>query len=103
MDKQLSKMWKGTFEEYHQNIQKATEALKKQQEELKAVANRLFSTEDGKVLARAMIRTCRMLDADSSTLSDNELRSLKANQDFVNTFITKLVDRKVFMSILEEI
>lgn len=103
MDKQISKLWEGTFAEYHNQYKEYEEALKKQQEELKHVANRLFSTEDGKVLARAMIRSCRMLDADSRTLEDNELRRLKANQDFVNTFITKLVDRKVFMSILEEI
>jgi hypothetical protein len=77
--------------------------MKKQQDELKRVANRLFSTEDGKVLARAMIRSCRMLEAGNDALPNDELQRLRANQDFVNTFITKLVDRKVFIGILEEI
>lgn len=94
----------GSFAEYTEKMKAAEEALKKQQEELKRVANRVFSTEDGRVLARAMIRSCRMLDVvESGALSDNDLRNLMAYRDFVNTFITKLVDRKVFMSILEEI
>lgn len=101
MDKKLNNY--GTLEAYQAQQKEQEEATKKRIEELKAVANRLFSTEDGKVLARAMIRGCRMLETDNRTLSDDELRTLKAYQDFVNTFITKLVDRKVFMGILEEI
>lgn len=95
--------WLGSIEEYKKQIEKAKEELKKQQDELKRVANRLFSTEDGKVLARAMIRSCRMLEAGNDALPNDELQRLRANQDFVNTFITKLVDRKVFIGILEEI
>lgn len=95
--------WHGTIENWRAKQQELENKQQEQRAELKRVANRVFSTEDGKILARAMIRGCRMLEAESYKLSDNELRSQHAYQDFVNSFITNLIDRKVFMSIIEEI
>lgn len=94
----LSEYW-----EYKQQQKQAEEANKKVFDELKGVANRLFSTEDGKKYARQMIRACRMLENEGQPLSPEVLQRLQAQKDFVNLFLTKLVDRKVFMGILEEI
>jgi gamma-glutamylcysteine synthetase len=91
------------YSDYAKQQKEAEEANKKVFDELKAVANRLFSTEDGKIYARQMIRACRMLESEGQPLSPEVLQRLQAQKDFVNLFLTKLVDRKVFMSILEEI
>lgn len=91
------------YSDYVKQQKEAEEANKKVFDELKAVANRLFSTEDGKIYARQMIRACRMLEAEGQALAPEALQRLQAQKDFVNLFLTKLVDRKVFMSILEEI
>lgn len=91
------------YSDYAKQQKEAEEANKKVFDELKGVANRLFSTEDGKVYARQMIRACRMLEVEAQALTPEALQRLQAQKDFVNLFLTKLVDRKVFMSILEEI
>jgi hypothetical protein len=91
------------YSDYTKQQKEAEEANKKVFDELKGVANRLFSTEDGKVYARQMIRACRMLEVEAQALTPEALQRLQAQKDFVNLFLTKLVDRKVFMSILEEI
>lgn len=91
------------YSDYAKQQKEAEEVNKKVFDELKAVANRLFSTEDGKIYARQMIRACRMLESEGQPLSPEVLQRLQAQKDFVNLFLTKLVDRKVFMSILEEI
>ena len=91
------------YSDYAKQQKEAEEANKKVFDELKGVANRLFSTEDGKAYARQMIRACRMLEVEAQALTPEALQRLQAQKDFVNLFLTKLVDRKVFMGILEEI
>lgn len=76
-------------------------AAEKFLKEIKPVANRVFSTEDGKVLARQMMRACRILSVEGRSLPADELQRLQAQKDFVNLFITSLVDRKVFVNIIE--
>lgn len=76
-------------------------AAQKLMSELKSAANRIFSTEDGKTLARQMMRACRLLSAEGRSLTADELQRLQAQKDFVNLFITSLVDRKVFLNIIE--
>lgn len=85
---------------------KQDEVNKKAQEEyakLKVAANRLFSTDDGKRLARTMIRHCHLLEAEQKTLPSEDLQRLQAQKDFVNIFVTSLVDRTVFINIIEGI
>lgn len=96
-------MQRAMYSDYIKQQKEAEEANKKVFDELKGVANRLFSTEDGKVYARQMIRACRMLEVEAQALTPEALQRLQAQKDFVNLFLTKLVDRKVFMGILEEI
>lgn len=79
------------------------ETLKKSMDELKIVANRLFSTEDGKKYAQQMIRACHLLEVEQKALSEADLRRLQAQKDFVNLFVTRLVDREVFINIIKEI
>lgn len=92
-----------SFLEYTQQREEAEKKLKEDSDEQRAVANRLFSTEDGKAYARRMIRACQMLEAGSKALAPDELQRLRAQQDFVNRFITKSVDRNVFIEILKGI
>ena len=89
--------WEKLVEQRKKEELAATEFFK----EIKPVANRVFSTEDGKVLARQMIRACRMFSAEGRSLSAEDLQRLQAQKDFVNLFITSLVDRKVFLQIIE--
>lgn len=92
-----------SYEEYYAEQKAQEEANKKLFDELRGVANRLFSTEDGKIYARQMLKACRMFEVEAKALPPEVLQRMQANKDFVNLFLTKLVDRKVFMSILEEI
>lgn len=94
---------KPSYEEYYKEQKEIEEANKKQFDELKGVANRLFSTEDGKKYARQMLKACRMFEVEAKALPPEVLQRIQANKDFVNLFLTKLVDRKVFISILEDI
>lgn len=89
--------WEKLIDQRKKEELAATEFFK----EIKPVANRLFSTEDGKALARQMIRACRMFSAEGRSLSAEDLQRLQAQKDFVNLFITSLVDRKVFLQIIE--
>lgn len=92
-----------SFLEYTQKREEAEKKLKEDSDEQRAVANRLFSTEDGKAYARRMIRACQMLEAGNKALTPDELQRLRAEQDFVNRFITKSVDRNVFIEIIKGI
>lgn len=89
--------FKGYKEKQEKEIEKANEEYR----QLKAAASRLFSTDDGKRLARTMIRHCHLLEAEQKTLPCEDLQRLQAQKDFVNTFITKLVDRSVFINIIQ--
>lgn len=84
---------------HQEELKRALEFLNK----LKPIANRLFSTEDGKKYARQMIKACHLLEVEPRALPAESLQRLQAQKDFVNLFITKLVDREVFISILKEI
>lgn len=90
-------------EGYREKQEQRKAELKEFNDRMRRVANRLFSTEDGKELARQMIRACHLLEAEPRVLSSDELRNLQAQKDFVNMFVTRLVDRKVFIGILEGI
>ena len=91
------------IEEYLEAQKKAQDALIKDSDEQRAIANRLFSTKDGKAYARRMLRACQMFEVGTKPLTAEELQRLRAVQDFVNRFITKSVDRKVFIEIIEGI
>lgn len=90
-------------EGYREKQEQRKAELKEFNDRMRRVANRLFSTEDGKELARQMIRACHLLEAEPRVLPAEELRNLQAQKDFVNMFVTRLVDRKVFIGILEGI
>ena len=91
------------LEKMKERQQEQAEALKKTWDELRGVANRLLSTEDGKTYARQMIRACHLLEVEQKALSEVELQRLQAQKDFVNLFVTRLVDREVFINIIKEI
>lgn len=67
---------------------------------ISGVANRLFSSEDGKFFANQMFKACRLFGNDKILMNAEQLRYYSAQQDFVNSFITKLVDKDVLLEIL---
>ena len=91
------------FYEYKKKQENEIEKANKSYSELKAAANRLYSTDEGKRLARAMIRHCHLLEAEPKALPQEDLQRLQAMKDFVNMFVTGLVDRSVFINIIEGI
>lgn len=92
-----------TYAAYKEAREKQNEEWQKFNDKMRTVANRIFSTDDGIEFARGMMRYCRLFEAESRILSDVELQRLQAQKDFVNTFITRLIDRKTFIKIIEGI
>lgn len=88
---------------YLNDRERSVRQLQEQFDRLKPAANRVFSTEDGKILARQMIKACHLLETEQTALSPEALQRLQAQKDFVNLFITRLVDRSVFIGIIEGI
>lgn len=88
---------------YLKSREQAEKQIQEQFDRLKPAANRIFSTEDGKILARQMIKACHLLETEPAALSPEALQRLQAQKDFVNLFVTKLVDRSVFIGIIEGI
>lgn len=74
---------------------------KKFLDEARAIANRLFSSEDGRKYARQMLKACHYNAINRDKLSDRELLYVIAQQDLVNAFIINLVDRDVLLDILD--
>lgn len=91
------------FEKIRREREEQEKKLLEKLNELKPVANRLFATEDGQVLARAMIKSCRLLEVERGILEPKELNYLQAQKDFVNLFLTSLIDREVFINIIKGI
>ena len=82
--------------------EKQQKALLEEFAKLKDVANRIFSTEDGKKYAAAMFKACHLLEAETKQLTNEQLQSLQAKKDFVNLFVTKLINKDVFINIIKE-
>lgn len=80
-------------------LRKESEALAK---ELRVCANRLFSTDDGKKIANQMITAVKYFDCLPSQLSNEDLRYIQAQRDFVSVFLIGLIEKKTLLSILEE-
>lgn len=88
--------------EFKEQQEQQQKALLEEYAKLKDVANRIFSTEDGKKYAVAMFKACRMLESETTQLSNEQLQRLQAQKDFVNLFVTKLINKNVFIDIIKE-
>ena len=75
--------------------------LQKFLDEGRAIANRIFSSEDGRKYARQMLKACHYNAIGREKLNDRELLYTIAQQDFVNAFLVNLVDRDVLLDILD--
>ena len=84
-----------------EQVQQQNDNAKKFLDEARAIANRLFSSEDGRKFARQMLKACHYNAINRDKLSDRELLYVIAQQDFVNTFLINLVDRDVLLDILD--
>lgn len=89
---------------YTERLAEKEATAKRQQEQLeqlKTVANRLFSSPDGILYARQMIKACRMFEVEGE-VSAERLQYLAAWRDFVNLFLTNLIERPVLLDILSK-
>ena len=103
MPSEIDKLFELPFEKIKREREEQEKKILEKLDELKPVANRLFSTEDGRIYARAMIRACRLLEVERGILSAEQLQQLQAQKDFVNLFLTSLINREVFMDIIKGI
>lgn len=87
---------------YKDNKDKFIEEQKKLAEEMRTCANRFFSSEDGQKYANQMLTAVKYFDVLPANLSDNDLRYIQAQRDFVNMFLTGLVEKKTLLAILEK-
>lgn len=53
---------------YLKSREQAEKQIQEQFDRLKPAANRIFSTEDGKILARQMIKACHLLETEPAAL-----------------------------------
>lgn len=97
-DNLLTKDWL----DFKQEQKAQQKALLEEYAKLKDVANRIFSTEDGKKYAVAMFKACHLLESETKQLTNEQLQRLQAQKDFVNLFVTKLINKDVFINIIKE-
>ena len=90
------------YQTYSNNKKTILDKQKTLAEELRVIANKFFSSEDGKKYANQMLTAVKYFDVLPSQMSDNDLRYLQAQRDFVNIFLTGLVDKKILLTILED-
>ena len=90
------------WQTYKDNKEQLLKKQRKLAEEMRACANRLFSSDDGRKLANQMLTAVNYFDCLPSNLSDNDLRYIQAQRDFVNVFLIGLVDKKILLDILEK-
>ena len=90
------------YQTYSNNKKTILDKQKTLAEELRVIANKVFSSEDGKKYANQMLTAVKYFDVLPSQMSDNDLRYLQAQRDFVNIFLTSLVDKKILLTILED-
>lgn len=87
---------------YKDNKDKLLEQQKELAQEMRTYANRFFSSEEGQKYANQMLTAVKYFDVLPANLSDNDLRYIQAQRDFVNVFLIGLVDKKILLDILEK-
>lgn len=90
------------YKEYQKRVAEEKVKMSKLGSELKGIANAFYSTEGGKRLANQMLTAVKYFDCLPSSISDNDLRYLQAQRDFVSIFLIGLIDKPVLLDILKE-
>lgn len=70
--------------------------------EARAVANRLFSSEDGKKYGRQMLRACHYFEQLGSNMNERDIIRISYLRDFVTAFLVNLVDADVFLDLIDK-
>jgi hypothetical protein len=89
------------YNEYKKAKDEKLKELAELKEELSNIANVFFSSEDGRKFANQMLTAVHYFDCLPSTVSDEDLRYIQAQRDFVNIFLIGLIEKKTFIQILE--
>ena len=95
-------MQKADYVKYLDSKKEFEEKQKVVAEELKVIANRFFSTEDGRKYANQLLTAVRYFDVLPSNLTDNDLRYVQAQRDFVNVFLISLIKKETLIDIIKD-
>jgi hypothetical protein len=91
--------------QYFDYIKQQEELRKKSEElakEMRVYADKLFSSVEGRKLANQMITAVKYFDCLPANLSDNDLRYIQAQRDFVSVFLIGLIEKQTLIEILNE-
>jgi hypothetical protein len=95
-------MQKVDYVKYLDSKKEFEEKQKVVAEELKVIANRFFSTEDGRKYANQLLTAVHYFDVLPSNLTDNDLRYVQAQRDFVNVFLIGLIKKETLIDIIKD-
>lgn len=95
-------MQKVDYVKYLDSKKEFEEKQKVVAEELKVIANRFFSTEDGRKYANQLLTAVHYFDVLPSNLADNDLRYVQAQRDFVNVFLIGLIKKETLIDIIKD-
>lgn len=95
-------MQKADYVKYLDSKKEFEEKQKVVAEELKVIANRFFSTEDGRKYANQLLTAVHYFDVLPSNLTDNDLRYVQAQRDFVNVFLISLIKKETLIDIIKD-
>ena len=90
------------YQTYLNNKKEEQQQAEKLGEEMKAYANRLFSSEEGRKYAKQMLKKVNYFDDMPPYLSADDLRYRQAQRDFVNIFLVGLITKENLIKIIEE-
>lgn len=95
-------MQKADYVKYLDSKKEFEEKQKVVAEELKVIANRFFSTEDGRKYANQLLTAVRYFDVLPSNLTNDDLRYMQAQRDFVNVFLISLIKKETLIDIIKD-
>lgn len=90
------------YKEYQKKVAEDKERLQQVGLELREIANSFYSTVGGKKLANQMLTAVKYFDSLPINISNENLRYLQAQRDFVNIFLISLIDKSVLLDILKD-
>lgn len=86
------------YKEYLKQKEDMARELSDLTKEMKVVANRIFTSPDGRRYARQMLKACDYFG--NKRRSADELQYITAQRDFVTTFLINLVKKETLLDIL---
>lgn len=90
------------YKEYHKQVEAKKEEMKQLADELKGYADHFYSSEGGRKIANQMLTAVKYFDCLPASLSNEDLRYIQAQRDFVSVFLIGLISKSTLLDILKE-